>query len=686
MHSMLKMMFSYTIFSALFTLSLYGCGKEIGKIALESEPNTNEINQPIGNLTSSGDLVNLGPQVFERSISGSQFIKDGNNDLWIYTVSTGTPARLLGYKVDGVTTVPQVSVPLTGATGSWTVIQATDGWLYVGTTNGIIFKHQPGTGVVENLGIALSGESYVWELVAGKNGEIFGTTYPGAKVFRYHPNSGFQEVSGGAVKAGENYARSIVYHKSSDKLYVGVGSHTGLIKLDPRTSAKNEILPLADQGLAGFVYYLGMVEGIASGDKILVTITGTTGNNKTLFYDINTGSYVHQIGVVVAKTVIKSPTSNIIYFTNSSSLYSCDLGNSPFKLVALNKSKSALATTWLDNNRLCYLTGEGKLIYYNVNTKNISETTLEIPPEPISINTVAYGPDGRIWTSGYPIGSNAAYNPSTGQTDMFQGLSQSESISSFGNDIYFGVYSGAKFYKYNTTQPWDISNNPKYLGNIAGQDRPFAYAGVPTQNRMYFGTVPGYGILGGALVKYDISSDNLSSTSPLIANHSIVSLLYSGGELYGGTSVWGGLGIQPIATEAKLFIVNPVTDSKDLEVVPVAGAKAITALMNGPDGHVWGIADGTLFIFDKTNRILVSTHELFSVSAEVKSKHVWKNAALLLHPSGRIFGVAYGELFELNPITKAKTVISNQASNALTMDANGDLYFHRGVNLWKYTP
>jgi streptogramin lyase len=639
-----------------------------------------------GQANTPGSLMNLGSQVVEKSINGSTFIKDANGDLWVYTVERGSPARLLGYRFNAVT--PEINLPLTGASGSWSIVASTDGQLYAASdASALLFKHTPGTQQVQALGNVLAGENYLWELAAGKNGEIFGSTYPGCKVFRYHPSNGFTEVSNGAASAGENYARSLVYHEPTDKLFVGVGSRTSLVKLDPRTGAKTEILPQQYRGHSGFVYYLGLINGISSGDKLLVTITGTTNHNKTLIYNINTNSYENELGVFVSKTAIKSPVNQNIYYTNASALYSYDLAEECAKQVNLNKNGSALATYWLSNNQLCFLTGDGKLITYNTTSKAATHIQLEIPAEPISINTLAYGPDGRIWMSGYPVGSNAAYNPSTGQTQMYYGLSQSESISKMANDIYFGVYSGAKFYKYNTQQPWVINTNPKNLGSITGQDRPFAYASVSSLNKMFFGTVPGYGRLGGAIVEYDVQTDNLSSTLNIIPDQSIVSLLYTNNELFGGTSVWGGLGITPTTTEAKLFILDPSTKTKLFEIVPVAGAKAITNLINGPDGNIWGMADGTLFVFNKTTRTVVSSHVLFTVSPQTQSTHVWKNAALINHPSGRVFGVCYGDFFELNPTTKQKTTITTNAYNALTMDeATGYLYFQYGLNLWRYIP
>ncbi len=647
----------------------------------------NDTNEP---PRISGQLTNLGPMVYKQTINGSTFAKDQNGNDWLFTVTSGTPARLIGFPVavDRMKTSPAVNLVLSGSTVSWTAIQATDGWIYVGTSDGRLFRHFPGSRLAESLGLALKGENFIWELTPGKNGEVFGATYPGAKVFRYHPDTGFQEVSNGAVKEGENYARSIAYHEETDMLYVGVGAHTSLIKLNPRTGSKTEILPPSDRGHAGFVYYLGIIKGEASGDKLLATITDTSENNKTLIYDIDTGTYTHQIGVVVARTAIKSPVDNKIYVTTGSRLYSFDLASTPPKMVTLNRNNaSALAITWLTDNDLCYLTGECKLVFYNKSLgNNVFALPLQVPPSPITINSMTYGPDGRVWMGGFFVGNNAAYDPVTGKTDIYQGLSQSESISHLGKDLYFGIYPGAKFYRYDTTRPWVKDSNPKLLGRIAGQDRPYAYAAITDQNKMFFGTVPGYGRLGGALVEYNVNTDKLTSVEDVVKDQSIVSLCYTDGVLYGGTSVWGGLGVQPIANEAKLFDVNPKTRTKMSECVPVPGAKAITALLDGPDGHLWGMADGTLFIFDKNRKTVLSTHELFKVSEATKSKHAARNACLILHPSGRIFGKAYGELFELNPVTKTKTAIG-KASASLTMDDKGHyLYFNRDIDLWRYTP
>ncbi len=97
-----------------------------------------------------------------------------------------------------------LDIPLGEADGVWDMAQSTDGTLYVPGADGTLFAHRPGSAEVRDLGVALEGETYLWNMTAGVDGEVFGATYPGCRVFRYHPEDGFSDVANGPVVAGEN--------------------------------------------------------------------------------------------------------------------------------------------------------------------------------------------------------------------------------------------------------------------------------------------------------------------------------------------------------------------------------------------------------------------------------------------------------------------------------------------------
>ena len=223
------------------------------------------------------------------------------------------------------------------------------------------------------------------------------------------------------------------------------------------------------------------------------------------------------------------------------------------------------------------------------------------------------------------------------------------------------------------------------IGKIPGQSRFYAGATAEDHNKIFFGSVPEYGLLGGSLVEYDIKTEKLITYNDVVPKLSIVSLAYAKGILVRGTSVWGGLGIQPAVSEATLFGWSPDGRKKIFELTPVPNAKAITALINGPDGNIWGMADGMLFIFDPVTRNVISTHQVYEVSEERKKRNVWHDASLFVHPSGQIYGAGGGQLFTINPQLKKATTILKPASK-LSMDKSGRLYFSRGTDLWQYIP
>jgi hypothetical protein len=112
----------------------------------------------------------------------------------------------------------------------------------------------------------------------------------------------------------------------------------------------------------------------------------------------------------------------------------------------------------------------------------------------------------------------------------------------------------------------------------------------------------------------------------------------------------------------------------------------VTCLTVGPDKNVWGVADGTLFIFDPKERRIVSTHHLFKVDYAAKNYNVWRDAFLVVHPSGIVCGTIDGKLFQIDPKTLGVTVLRDKDVQLLTIDRQGRLYFRDTINLWQFTP
>jgi len=117
---------------------------------------------------------------------------------------------------------------------------------------------------------------------------------------------------------GENYVRSLVYYGKTGKLYAGVGSHAGLVELDPKTGSKLSMLP-DEYKNKEFVYSIEILKGVPGGDRMLSLITN---GSFTLVYNLQTRKFEYQIDEMDMKAVSQPDQNNRFYYTYRSGLYS----------------------------------------------------------------------------------------------------------------------------------------------------------------------------------------------------------------------------------------------------------------------------------------------------------------------------------------------------------------------------
>jgi len=258
-------------------------------------------------------LVNLGPQVAAARIFAGAFIKTADGRDMLFTVVNGKPGHLLGYDV--TTGRLQVDMALQHIDGARS-LTVSDGWVYIaGADGGYLSRYNPTGNILEELGKPIPLENYVWDVTSGRNGEVFGATYPGCRVFRYHPKEEFSDIGRGAIVEEERYVHSVAYDARTNKLYAGVGSHTYLVEIDIKTGVRRELLPQQYRGKAGFVTPVRIVRGIKGGDRLLANVVG-----KTLVYNLKTGDLEHEIKAIDVRSVVKSPSGNEIFYTDASGM------------------------------------------------------------------------------------------------------------------------------------------------------------------------------------------------------------------------------------------------------------------------------------------------------------------------------------------------------------------------------
>src|SRR6185295_9158566 len=90
---------------------------------------------------------------------------------------------------------------------------------------------------------------------------------------------------------------------------------------------------------------------------------------------------------------------------------------------------------WLNGER-GMITARGNRIRYNPPSGKSSSVKLKVPPEETPIQSIARGPDGKIYCGGYLSGGLSSYDPKNGKHEQFNGISQSESMGVLGDRLY----------------------------------------------------------------------------------------------------------------------------------------------------------------------------------------------------------------------------------------------------------
>jgi streptogramin lyase len=609
------------------------------------------------------------------AIYGATFGSTSAGD-YAYAVARGTTGAL--NIIDTRTATVVRTLPLPGAGGSWGGTVTPDGTAYIGADSKL-FRYRPGADHVEDLGSPVPGETTAWRL-ANDGERVFVGTFPTGKVYSFHHGTGAVRDYG-QIWPGEQYARSIGV--ANGKIYVGLGTVARLVEVDVDSGERREI-PLPEKyRTEQFVYDLDVHQH--------TLFARLANSNQVLVYDLKAGRWIAELGTASGLDFSPPDPKKNVYFSSTSTgrlmAYNLDTRTlTPTSFTGFGTSRG-FGWAHLDDPKwpgrtLVTISLGGNLSYYNPQSGAKKVVSSGVKGLPAQLQTVQAGPDGKIWSSAYPSGGITSYDPLTGTFNENVGaLGQAEGLHSHQGKIYAGVYPGANLLEIDPTKPIVRGTNPRQFASLrtAHQDRPFAITGVG--NRVAFGTIPEYGQLGGALTFADPVTGATEVHRNVVPEQSVTALATVGNLVLGGTGIWGGLGIAPTQTEAKLFLWDPATATKVWEGTAIPGAKAITQLMVAPDGRIWGATVGTLFEFDPVSRTVVRSVEVEPFDWNVS--HVWRSDHLAVAPDGAVCGNFRSTVACVDPETLSVQKLTTGISDVWTMDASGVMYYARGGELYR---
>ena len=641
----------------------------------------NGLNQKDTSGFTDTKLKFLGEPHSAVSILKAAYGKGPNGEDVIFAGSTGETSTF--NVVDAKTGEMLSSHLLQGEPQVWGTVVSPDGNVYF-SAGASLYRYMPAFDKVERVGKPIDTEKVLWHITVDEEGKIYGTTYPNGKVFMYDPLA--EEFTDyGTMAEGQQYTRSIAYHDGM--IYVGTGSEAHLVKLNPLTGNIAEIeLPGRYQS-ESFVYDLDAVEGYL--------YARVTDSATLLVYDLEEEVWIDEISNVKGITVSPASSDHLVYFNKNDELHAYDPKKRSLFPTGFRDSWANKGFGWIELNEpgfesasLISTLADGKSWVYNPDSGERKYIQGLYKEEPVVIQSVGLGPDGDIYTSGYLSGGFAKYSQEKEEIVDYGGFGQIENMISTDENLYLGVYTKANIYMYDPQKKYhfdrgDIegSTNPKKLFSLEqyGQDRPFGLAWG--DGKLFVGTVPSYGKLGGVLAMYDEKTEQLEVFQNIVKNQSVVELAYKDGLVYGATSVFGGLGIRPSEEEAKLFIFDPEKKEIVYEDVPLPGEKAISTLEFDEQGYLWGMSPGKIFKFDLETKMVVHTEELFQHSWEGINNY-WKGSELI-YDDGVFYGLAKNRFFTYNTRTSAMRMLETNVAS-IEQDNDGTIFLSKGTKLYRY--
>ncbi|WJH35288.1 WD40 repeat domain-containing protein [Paenibacillus sp. CC-CFT747] len=591
------------------------------------------------------------------------------------------------------------SAPLAGLDVVWAVTVGSDGNAYIaGTLNGVLYRYNPKTQKLDNLGVNPSNK-WVWDLDASTDGKIYGSTYPGSKAFVYDTGSGsFTDL--GTLFPGQDYVRG---GGVTDRyFYAGIGPKAHLIRVDRQTGEKTEI-PLSITGTDNFVSNVWSYGGkllIAYGTSLLVL-------NESDYSEVNKISWDSPSAF---DGMISPPSpydADLVYYRNKNTgkLWTYRLSTNEANPVASSPKlfdPRITGMNWVTvpdgpqagRQVLVMLSNNVELAIYDPAEGTVTVKNTNVSKSGIPVQSMETGPDGKLYIGGYTA-AMSIYDTAEGVFEH-QELepSQIEGMGSLNGKMYFGIYGGAAIYRYDPKQPFQLRTNPGMIYDIGEeQDRPFAFASG--DNKLFIGTIPDYGHLGGALTIYDEAQNRWTTYRNLISNQSIIGVAYANGKVYGGSSILGGLGIDPTATQASMFEFDVASGTKTAEWVPVvpgfSSPQMIGELKIGPDHLLWGIMWGkvdtgeegfALFAMNPATRQVVKSRVLTSGDRA----SMWRPFYIRWGQDGLLYTTIGRRLTVFDPSTLASRQLVNESVSLMSLGPDGSIYYALDAKLMKMTP
>jgi hypothetical protein len=498
---------------------------------------------------------------------------------------------------------------LLGKSGQvWGLCAHSNGKAYASIGTGSIFELDAAAGTVRLLGTAPKGEDVVWELWEASDGNLYGGTYPRAKLARVNVKTGAIEDLG-RMDPEQMYVRTVAVQ--GDFVYCGCGvTKPSVWAYNIRTGEKTQLLPDEARNDKGW-------------GRAFKRIDGNT-------YIYGAGESVYRVTGLSLEKVAKMPAP-------------------PFLELA-------------DRTRVLVYNESGPERKYWLVKPGVrkDEVHFDYTSSGTPLWDLIEGPDGRVYgNSASPI-TLFAFDPTTKQTQIYgDPVGHAGQIYSWmwrESKLHMAAYSECTYTIWNPARPWNFGtepgNNPRRIGKTSRQvQRANGMIPAPDGKHVIVGGVPGYGRVGGGLVivdpeaaKFDLIEKPVGDQSPWTLaptpDPAVIAV---------GTTTYGGSGTKTEMRPARLVFWDWKRRTTVSELTPWEDEIVIGSLLRlGDELFICGAPKGKMAVYDfKTNKIVHNEDWGYGTGR------------LRLRPEdGKIYSFMGGRLVRMDPALRRPEVLA----------------------------
>lgn len=351
-----------------------------------------------------------------------------------------------------------------------------------------------------------SGE-YIWNLVLGSDGNVYGGTWSGDRLLQYCPDTHtLNDMGKVTAEPGNNYAR-MVYNNVPGKLII---------------SSQFDVKRVTSYDIATKTFNRDYTKR-ACNVYLITDQFVCTSDEKTLeFLDPYTGATL--IDEEIPLKGWESFTNKYDIVKEAVALYNNDPKNRMIKRFGIGFSCVA---TYMSNGDIIGVQGQ-EMFKIKKGEENLQFVDITCEPPAAFIHEIITAEDGKIWGASSFGMTIFNYDPKTGKCENSRSITTAGGevygMVAYNNKIYSTAYCWGEHVVYDPTQPWQGRENinPKMVKSLYPQFiRPYTRSHVDKEGFIWTGWLSDYGTRGLAISKWNTKDDTVEVFESIVAQTGI---------------------------------------------------------------------------------------------------------------------------------------------------------------------